>query len=435
MYYTIRTLGCKVNQIDSMGLAESLEEMGLAEAPPGEAASLCVVNTCTVTARTDTQCRQMIRRLVRENPGARIVVTGCYAETNPEAVGTIPGVTRIMANREKGEARRILRGIVSDHPPRPAEISSGCSKETHSRGPIRSINGRSRAFVQVQDGCDAFCAYCIVPYGRGPLKSEDPETVVHRVKGLLAEGYPEIVLSGIHLGAYGMDRHEPKGLTRLLRRLVRLPGAWRLRLSSVEPKEVDDELIALVTGEEKICPHLHIPLQSGDSAILRRMGRPYSTEEFAALVHRLRKGSDRMAIGTDLIAGLPGESEGSFEAGCRWLRELPLTHFHVFPYSPRPGTRAAAMDGQVHPVLRKARAARLRAIGRGLHADFVRRMKGEVLQMVAVSDPVVKDAPLKVLSENYLEGRLFNPPTMSDGIFAAKVVRTEGSRIFFETTS
>ncbi len=433
MYYTIKTLGCKVNQIDSLGLAASLEEMGLAEAPPGETAALCVVNTCTVTARTDTQCRQMIRRLVRENPGARVVVTGCYAETNPEAVGTIPGVARVLANTDKGEARRIFRSIVSDHPERVAEAASGRRSAARSGEPTRSVNGRSRAFVQVQDGCNAFCAYCIVPFGRGPLKSEDPDTVVRRVKTLVAQGYPEIVLSGIHLGAYGWDRQETNGLSRLLRRLVRIPGAWRIRLSSVEPKEVDDELIALVTGEEKICPHLHIPLQSGDTELLRRMGRPYSREEFATLVSRLRARSDTMAIGTDLIAGLPGESERAFEASCKWLPTLPLTHFHVFPYSSRPGTAAAEMDGQVSPGRRKERAARLRAIGRRLQIDFVRRMKGQVLRVVPISDPAAAGTPLKVLSENYLEGFVLHAPAPARGIFAAKVLRTEGSRIFLQS--
>ncbi len=435
MYYTIKTLGCKVNQIDSMRLAESLEEIGLAEAPPGESAALCLVNTCTVTARTDTQCRQMIRRLVRENPGARVVVTGCYAQTNPEAVRTIPGVARVLANREKGEARRILRGLVSDHPERVAEAPAGRRSAVRPGEPMRRVNGRSRAFVQVQDGCNAFCAYCIVPFGRGPLKSEDPDTVVRQVEMLVDQGYPEIVLSGIHLGAYGMDRREPNGLARLLRRLVRIPGAWRVRLSSVEPREVDDELIALVTGEAKICPHLHIPLQCGDTAVLRQMGRPYSREEFAELVFRLRELSDRMALGTDLIAGLPGESDRSFENSCEWLRALPLTHFHVFPYSARPGTAAATMDGQLSPARRKERAARLRAIGRRLQSDFVRRMKGRVLRVVPISDGELAGTPLKVLSENYLEGFISDPPTPMGGIFAAKVSRTDGSRIFLERES
>jgi threonylcarbamoyladenosine tRNA methylthiotransferase MtaB len=435
MYYTVKTLGCKVNQIDSIRLAESLEDIGLVEAPPGEPAALCVVNTCTVTARTNTQCRQMIRRLVRENPGARVVVTGCYAQTNPEAVRTIPGVAQVIANAEKGEAHRILSGIISDHPECVAEATPPRSANARPQGQIRSSNGRNRAFVQVQDGCNAFCAYCIVPFGRGPLKSEDPDTVVRQVKMLVDQGYPEIVLSGIHLGAYGMDRQEPNGLARLLRRLVRIPGAWRVRLSSVEPKEVDDELIALVTGEEKICPHLHIPLQSGDTAILRRMGRPYCREEFAALVFRLRGLSDRMAIGTDLIAGLPGESDHSFETSCEWLRALPLTHFHVFPYSARPGTAAAAMDGQVSPARRKERAARLRAIGRRLQTDFVRRMKGRVLRVVPISDRELAGTPLKVLSGNYLEGFLSDPPTLTGGIFAAKVSRTDGMRIFLKTES
>jgi threonylcarbamoyladenosine tRNA methylthiotransferase MtaB len=417
MQYTIKTLGCKVNQVDSIYLAEILEEMGLTRALEGEQADLCVVNTCTVTAKTDTQCRQMIRRTVRENPGARVVVTGCFAEIAPDTVRSISGVDLLLRNRDKQRAREILTNDLQKN-----EVPLQVRKKPLDvdRSIVQGAGGgRSRAFVRIQDGCESFCAYCIVPYARGPVRSEDEERVVEEVRTLVGKGFAEIVLTGIHLGAYGLDRSEVNGLTKLLRRLIEIRGDFRIRLSSIEPTEVGPELIDLVTGEEKVCNHLHIPLQSGDGEILKRMKRPYTAEEFSELVFALRDKDPEMGIGTDLIVGLPGETDDSFERSCEWIRGLPLTHFHVFPYSPRPRTEAASMGGQVSAVVKKERAARLRSIGRQIRQGFLDQMSGKILKAVAISDS--QSTPLNVLTGNYLEGSLPEFLKPVSGIFSIKV--------------
>ncbi len=428
MQYTIKTLGCKVNQVDSIYLAETLEEMGLTRASEGERADLCVVNTCTVTAKTDTQCRQMIRRTVRENPGARVVVTGCFAEIAPDTVRSISGVDLLLRNRDKQRAREILahnfqkNEVALQFRKKPLEVDRSIARGAGG--------GRSRAFVRIQDGCESFCAYCIVPYARGPVRSENGERVVEQVRTLVEKGFAEIVLTGIHLGAYGLDRSEVRGLTKLLCRLIEVRGDFRIRLSSIEPAEVDSELIDLVTGEEKICNHLHIPLQSGDREILKRMKRPYTTEEFSELVFALRDKDPEMGIGTDLIVGLPGETDDSFERSCEWIRGLPLTHFHVFPYSPRPGTEAASMDGQVSVPVKKERAARLRSVCSQIRRGFLQQMSGKTLNAVAISDS--RSTPLNVLTGNYLEGSLSEFSKPVSGIFSIKILGINDDKIMIK---
>jgi threonylcarbamoyladenosine tRNA methylthiotransferase MtaB len=254
------------------------------------------------------------------------------------------------------------------------------------------------------------------------VKSEDPEQVVKQVRMFKDLGFPEIVLSGIHLGAYGLDRHEKQGLVNLLRRLIRIPGEFRIRLSSIEPMEVCGELIDLVTEEEKICNHLHIPLQSGDDSILRRMRRPYTTEQFAELVLTLREREPLMGIGTDLIVGLPGETDESFDKTCEYLDSLPLTHFHIFPYSIRPGTEAASMEGQVESAVKKDRSAQLRGRCQNKKEKFIRQMPGTMLQAVPISRPDSPDRSCKVLTSNYLEGIMTCTSGDCGGIISVKVI-------------
>ncbi len=442
MHYAVKTLGCKVNQIESLHLAETLEGLGFKPAAAGDGVDLCVVNTCTVTAKTDSQCRQMIRRVVRENPGARVVVTGCYAEVAENAVRASPGVSGVMGNEEKGRARRVLarEAVTLQAGLRPIFSSAAVDGDFHllsdrgeRDGLITGAGGRSRAFVRVQDGCQSFCAYCIVPYARGPVKSEHPDRVVTQVALLVEQGYPEVVLSGIHLGAYGMDRGEREGLSKLVRRLLSIPGEFRIRLSSVEPTEVDDGLVDVVMGEEKICSHLHIPLQSGDNQILRRMKRPYSREVYGELVQRLRDRDPRMAIGTDLIVGLPGETDASFENASAFIAGLPLTHFHVFPYSRRDGTAAAVMEGQVSTAVKKERSRRLRDLCGEKKAAFLNRMVGQTLDVVAIADSRTTEEPTRVLSDNYLEGVLSGSGGARSGIFSVAVVdNSAGDRLIVQ---
>ncbi len=428
MRYLIKTLGCKVNRIESEQLSEALDAQGYRPAAKGETADLCILNTCSVTARTDTECRRMIRRLIRENPEARIMVTGCYAETDPEAVRAVPGVERVVGNREKGRIHEILAGdagipgMVQSRKDIscPAEDGEG-SSGSGTAELLERFGDRSRAFVKVQDGCEAFCSYCIVPLARGPYRSEDPERVVRQVEIFVRKGYSEIVLSGIHLGAYGADRRETGGVSKLLARLIRIPGDFRIRLSSLEPMEVDDSLVDMVTGEEKVCNHLHIPLQCGDDAILERMKRPYRTEQYADLVFRLRDLDPTLAIGTDVIAGFPGEDDAAFERSLQFLATLPLTHFHVFPYSVRPGTEAAGLDGAVPGKVKKERCRLLRELGSSKNRHFRKRMVGRILKAVSIGTTEYRGGALTLLTNNYLKASLHNPPKSLFPVFPVKV--------------
>ncbi|NOY53295.1 MAG: tRNA (N(6)-L-threonylcarbamoyladenosine(37)-C(2))-methylthiotransferase MtaB [Deltaproteobacteria bacterium] len=427
MRYLIKTLGCKVNQIESAQLAENLEREGYCPASEGEKADLCILNTCTVTARTDAECRRVIRRLVRENPGARIVVTGCYAETDPEAIKAVPGIDRVVGKGRNGGLSEIL-----------IDASLRAEREEKVSVPrpsalLERFGNRSRAFVKIQDGCEAFCSYCIVPYARGRYRSEDPEQVIRQVETFVQNGYPEIVLSGIHLGAYGVDRREPGGLSKLLARLIRIPGDFRIRLSSLEPMEVDDALIDLVTGEEKVCNHLHIPLQCGDDAILARMKRPYRTERYADLVLRLRERDPAMAIGTDLIAGFPGEDDASFERSFQFLETLPLTHFHVFPYSVRSGTVAADLNGGVPGDVKKERCQFLRELGCAKNRRFRERMVGRTLQAVATGTAISRKSAPVFLTNNYLKVLLPHPQKSLPLIFSVKVLQVSDDMLLVET--
>ena len=413
MRYRIETLGCKVNQVDSWEMARALEARGWRRAGEGEAADLCIVNTCTVTARSDVQCRQVIRRCVRRDPGARVVVTGCYAEAQARAVGAIPGVAAVLSNRDKPRAAEILTGTAAAASPPPAAPPPG----------------RSRGFVRVQDGCDAGCTYCIVPRVRGRPRSVPLERAVAEVEALVRGGTAEVVLTGIHLGAYGADRGEEHGLARLLQRLVEIPGTFRIRLSSVEPREVGPDLVSLVASEEKVCNHLHVPLQSADDRILARMGRPYTVGFYAALVERLRAADPGMALGTDLIAGFPGEGRRAFERAVERIAALPLTHFHVFPFSPRPGTPAASMHGGVDPPEIRERAALLRDLGRSKNLAFARSQVGRAGTAVLVAGRGRGGEGAEVLTANYLRGRLRPGSRPGRGVFPVKILEVRDDKV------
>lgn len=372
----IATLGCKTNQFESAALEERLRAAGYRLVPFEAGADLVVVNTCTVTAATDAQSRNLIRRARRLNGGCRVVVTGCYAQIDPAGLRAIPGVALVLGNEEKRHLPALLE---SAEGVRVADI-----RQTAGALPleISSFADRSRAFVQIQNGCDAFCSYCIIPYARGPSRSVAPSAIREQIRRLVAAGYPEIVLTGIHIGGYGADLTPPTSLLALVRGLEEEPGLRRLRLGSIEPTEIPVELIEAAAASEILCPHFHIPLQAGDDGVLRRMNRTYDAAFFRALVTGIRQRLPEAAIGLDVIAGFPGETEEEFANTCRLIEELPVTHLHVFPFSRRPGTPAATMPGQLPTAVVKARAARLREIGAAKLAAFAARFVGRTLEVV-----------------------------------------------------
>ena len=373
----IATLGCKTNQFESAALLQRLEQAGYRIVPFEAGADLVLVNTCTVTAATDSQSRNLVRRARRLNGACRIVVTGCYAQVDPVALRSIPGVCLVIGNEEKSSLLNMLEkgesGIL---------VGDIRDQTAASVSQVSSFADRSRAFVQIQNGCDAFCSYCIIPYARGRSRSVPAEEVVGQVVELVQTGYPEIVLTGIHIGGYGLDLAPPTDLLSLLRRLGREVMIPRLRLGSLEPTEISSVLIDEIASSGMICPHLHIPLQSGSDSVLARMNRHYTASFFSDLVNRAGERIDDAAIGLDVIVGFPGESDTEFAQTCELIESLPVSYLHVFPFSRRPGTPAARLPGQLPGSLVKERAALLRRLGEEKQRQFAKRFVGRELDVV-----------------------------------------------------
>jgi len=377
----IATLGCKVNQADSAALAEAVEGQGFVLVPFDEVADIYIVNTCTVTGRTDSQSRQLVRRAARRNPTASIVVTGCYAQISPEAIRSLPGVALVAGTAEKS---RIHEMLADPERIRAGGVFVGDVSALHTfEGPIGLHSaGHTRAFLKIQDGCDAFCRYCIVPYARGPSRSLPLPDALAGLKDLASAGYRETVLTGVHLGAYGRDLDPPADLPSLIESAERQGGVRRLRLSSIEPREVTEGIIAQMRRSRFLCRHLHIPLQSGDSEILQRMGRNYDGEFFLALLEAVVAAIPDIAVGADVMAGFPGETSAQFENTCDLLLKAPVAYLHVFPYSDRPGTEASRMSGKVAEMEKKRRSEILRGIGKQKRRSFAGRFLGRELSVL-----------------------------------------------------
>ena len=384
----IVTIGCRANAADSQGLAELLQAGGVEVAPAGEDAALYVVNTCTVTHRADADARATVRRLHRQHPTAPIVVTGCAAQVAQKTLRGLPGVVAVVGNAERATLPEVLAEHLPRSPGPPLVFPAVEPVALRPADAIRRLPAeRSRPLLKVQDGCDRACAYCIVPRARGPARSLHPDAVVDAATRYAQLGAEEIVLSGVHLGLYGRDPGAPLGLAGLLDRLdgaFDAPDVPRFRLSSLEPDEVDEALLA-VLRRPRFCRHVHLPLQSGDDAILKAMRRPYGSHDVAATVAAIRRSLPSAALGADVIVGFPGETEESFERTVAFLGGLDLTYLHVFSYSQRPGTPAAELPSPVPPAVRKARSTRLRALGEGWRAAFHRAQGGRRARVLVES--------------------------------------------------
>jgi len=403
----ITTLGCKINQFESAAMTQALQEEGYSMVSFSEVADIYVVNSCTVTAKTDAESRRLIRRAARLNPEARVVVTGCYAQMAGAELLKMPGVNLILGNSEKRDIVALLRGI-GDQPQ--AIVSDISQQKSGERTPLESFAEHTRAFLQVQNGCDSRCAYCIVPFARGASRSVAPQEALEGMASFAAKGFKEIVLTGIHLGGYGLDLTPASDLLGLLRQAEQGALVQRLRIGSVEPTEVSQELVNFLATSHIVCPHLHLPLQSGSDGVLLRMNRGYSKAFYAGVVDSLVRAVPDICLGSDLIAGFPGETEEEFQETCRFLESLPLAYLHVFPFSPRPGTPAATMTPQLHSRVIKERAEALRIISERKKTAFAAGFVGRELQVLVQRDADGR----KGLSRNYLpvliEGsdRLFN---------------------------
>ena len=365
------TLGCKVNQYETQFLREGLLGIGYEDAAPEQPADLCVINTCTVTAEGDSKSRQVIRRMHRQNPDARIVVMGCYATRAPEEVLALPGVAEVITNKRELPDLLGRFGVV--------DIPNG----------ISGLTNRHRAYVKVQDGCLLRCSYCIIPSVRPDMYSRPMQDVLDEVRRLADRGFREVVLTGIHLGHYGVDfnRGRPKSewvrLSRLVREICQANSEIRVRLSSIESTEVTRELIDVMCEfPEQVCPHLHVCLQSGSDSVLRRMRRRWSVKHIVDRCNEVKQRLDRPALTTDVIVGFPGESDAEFEETLRTCREIGFSKIHMFPFSARRGTPAADMPDQVAPEIKAARGEQLAECEARLRQEYAETLVGSRLRVL-----------------------------------------------------
>ena len=412
------TLGCRLNQADTAELQTRLEARGYRAVEPDAGADVVVINTCTVTARAELSDRQAVRRARRANPGARVVVTGCWAQTNPREVAALPGVDLVLGNADKARLPDLLDGLGAS--PR-IEVTDIATGRFDTIAPRAHLNGRARAFVKVQDGCSHRCAFCIVPSARGASRSLPVAVVEDHVRRLVEGGHPEVVLTGIDLGHYGADLMPRTSLAALLARLVETPALRWLRLSSLLPAYFTGELLEIVTGSPVIAPHLHVPLQSGSDRVLRAMRRPYTVASFRRVIERLATAIPRLGLGTDVIVGYPRETVDDFAATRELLETLPFSYLHVFPYSPRSGTEAARRPERVASAGVADRARQLRELGaaqgRRLRAAMVGRSEEALVLERVDSD----SGALTALTGNFVEVSFAGPDRLRRRVARVRV--------------
>lgn len=429
----VTTLGCKVNQYDSATMEDRLKADGHRLVPFSATADVYIVNSCTVTNQADAESRQLARRAKRTNPAARVIMTGCYAQVNPKSVAKVPEVDHVIGlnrledllravNAELNERIAVsnLRNPTDGNPPR-----------VETLGAV-TFSGQTRAFLKIQEGCDLFCTFCIVPMSRGKSRSVPPRMVIEQLERLAQQGFQEVVLTGIHLGGYGEDLDPPVTLTWLLEAITERNIVPRLRLSSIDPHEIGDDLLELLTHSDSLCPHLHIPMQAGDDAVLARMRRRYDTALAREVLTRVRTALPHAALGTDFIVGFPGEGEDEFARSLAFLEESPFTYFHVFPYSVRNGTTAAKFSDKVPQPIIDERARRVRKLGEQKKAAFAREFVGHTLPVLFEHTRDKISGLLKGYSRNYL--RILAPGTdeQMNREVAVTITRTKGETLWGE---
>lgn len=404
----VYTLGCKVNYFESEALKEQFRRHGFSVVEGGEKADIYVVNSCAVTHQAARKSRQLVRKLKKFNPEAFIVLAGCYPQADPDEATLLPEVDLFTGTGEKlllpELVKRKLAGEREKNALRPYLEDT---KEVFEDMPWTPEQGRTRAFLKIQDGCRQFCTYCIIPLARGPLRSLAPERGMHYLREIGRSGFKEVVLTGIHLGLYGIDLAPPVNLTSFLKMAVTVEGIERIRLSSLEPADITEELIETICWNEKICRHLHIPLQSGDDTVLQRMGRPYNTDYFSKLLNRLYSKIPDLAVSTDVMVGFPGEDGEKFRQSLEFVQSSAFSRLHVFKYSPRKGTRAAQMTPQVEAKEKERRSKEMIQLGQKLARSFQDTFLGRTLPVLLEKEENLQGTVFwEGLTSNYLRVRV-----------------------------
>lgn len=425
---SFKTLGCKLNQSESDAIEAKFRDKGFDVRPYGDAVDLTVINTCTVTNDADSGSRAAIRHAIRTSPAGRIAVTGCYAQVSPDEIKSIAGVDLVLGSDEKYRIFDYLESLTDGKLEEPLVYVNDEGKfDSVGEDGFVSATSRARAFLKVQEGCDYFCSYCIIPFSRGRARSRPFADAIAEARKLADQGYKEIVLTGINIGTYTYENGKTYGIADLLDGLQNVGGLERIRLSSIEPNTVTDDLLKLIRDSQVLCPHMHIPVQGGNNDQLAAMNRKYSIEAYESLMERFRKFLPDAALGTDIITGFPGETDEHFDNTLRFLQASPFTYLHVFRYSPRKGTAAAKLTNPVPPQTVKRRAAILHETNKMLKNAHARRFLGATLPVLFDHE---KDGMQTGYTPNYVSVTVAHRESLRKRILRVKLSETrEGGHV------
>ncbi|MBQ6679969.1 MAG: tRNA (N(6)-L-threonylcarbamoyladenosine(37)-C(2))-methylthiotransferase MtaB [Lachnospiraceae bacterium] len=388
------TLGCKVNIYETELMQQAVTEEGAEIVPFSSAADFYIVNTCSVTNIADQKSRKMLHRAKKQNPAATVIACGCYSELHLKDPAETIGADRIVANADKAKIADVIAGMIAENGLKKAEADEPAAAEKTAEKPVlHLLSAHTRADIKVEDGCDSFCTYCIIPYARGRVRSRAVQDIVSEVSALQAQGVKEFVLAGIHVSSYGKDLPGGETLADLIEAVHAVLQDARLRLSSLEPRIMTEDFVRRIAKLPKLCPHFHLSLQSGCASVLKRMNRHYTPAEYAEAAALLRRYFGDPALTTDVIAGFPGETEEEFEESYQFIRSIGFYELHVFPYSKRAGTPAARMEGQVPDNVKKERTAKLIALSRELSAAYLERQKTGLKEVLTETEEVIDGIP------------------------------------------
>ena len=415
----IHTLGCRANQLESSIIADNLLKYGFELVKFNEIADIYIINSCTVTGKSDSESRYAIRQAKRRNCDAKIIITGCYAQVSANELVNIPEIDLIVGNNEKQNLPEMIQNLEFKKDDR-IFVSDIMQENIFKDKIVHSASGRSRAIIKIQDGCNFRCSYCIIPYARGKSRSNKLSNIIEQVKDITKNGFNEVVLSGIHLGQWGLDLKPKSSLSQVLKEIEKIDELKRYRLSSIDPMEFTDELIDALINLKKFCPHLHISLQSANNEILKAMKRRYSVEYYSDLINKLVKNIPDLAIGSDIIVGFPGETEEHFNDTLENLKILPISYIHVFSYSKRKGTPASLMDNQVPENVKKERNARLQELAKAKNLEFKTKQLNKEVEVVVEHSRDKKTGLLKGLTGNYISVLIDGPDSLKGKLIKLK---------------
>ena len=411
MKVAFSTLGCRVNVYESEAMAEKFIREGYEVVEPSEVADVYVINTCTVTNMGDKKSRQIINRARRLNENSIIAVVGCYSQIAPQEVSEIPGVDVVLGTRNKGDVVYYVNKA-KDEGKSQVHVEGVLKNKKFEELNIEEYQDKTRAFLKIQDGCNRFCTYCIIPYSRGSVCSKDPKKVLEEVNKLAEHGFKEIILSGIHTASYGLDLEGSVNLINIIEEIEKVEGIERIRIGSIEPAFFTPEVIEKIKGFKKLCPHFHLSLQSGCDATLKRMNRRYTAKEYEDSVELLRKTLPGVSITTDVIVGFPGETEEEFNETVKFLERIKLTKTHVFKYSPRKGTKAADMEGQVDGSVKDKRSKILIDLSNKNEKEFTEKFIGKEMDILVETEVKGEEGFYEGYTKNYIKVKV--PCTCAD---------------------